>query len=424
MLDIVSSLGPWLAPGEAPFAVATVVAVGGSVPRPVGTSMAVRGDEIVGSLSGGCVEAAVIEACHEAALTGRAHRESFGWSADDAFAVGLTCGGTLDVHVQPVDPGAGHAALDALRAVAAAPADDPAVLVRRIAGDVADDGPRPGGPVAVLLGTAARGTDGAELDRRLRPPRRRPGLPGAAAQVAALVRTGTSGTLRFSAHGGGPVPQDCDLTDDAPVTLLVETRLPAPRMIVCGANDHGAALVAAAPLLGYRVTLVDGRPLFADPRRFPGAEVVVAWPDRYLAAEVDAGRVDERTVVAVLSHDAKFDVPLLALALRSDLAFVGAMGSRRAHADRVAALRDAGVTGAELARLRSPIGLDLGGVTPAETAVAILAEVVAGHRHRTGPGIDGSSSPGGTRTGFAPLSATDGPIHPTSTPTDGDSSWT
>lgn len=428
MLHIVDRLAPWLGPGQPPFAVATVVAASGSVPRPVGTAMAVRADgAVVGSLSGGCVEGAVHAAALDAITTGSCHRETFGYSDDDAFAAGLSCGGTLDVHVQPVLPGD-----DAARALVAitgrsdggaqaasdiapgpgmgatpdgAPrvvraADGRAVaLVRRIDGErrtavLVDD---PGASDERAVARALRDLVGPDV------------LDTAAAQVVAVLRAGGTATVH-AAHGAprptapeeggvrgrglGTAGEETEETE--PVTLLVETRVPAPRFLVFGANDFAGALVRHALLLGYRVTLVDARAVFADARRFPEADVVVEWPDRYLAAEAAAGRVDARTAVAVLTHDAKFDVPLLRLALDLPLAYVGAMGSRRSHAQRVAALRAEGVTDTALARLRSPIGLDLGAVTPEEVAVSITAELVA-TRHG--------------RAVVVPLSGTDGPIH-------------
>ncbi|UKJ64176.1 XdhC family protein [Cellulosimicrobium cellulans] len=383
MLQIVDQLAPWLGPGQPPFAVATVVAASGSVPRPVGTAMAVRADgAVLGSLSGGCVEGAVHAAALDAIASGASRRETFGYSDDDAFAVGLSCGGTLDVHVQPVFPGD-----DAARVLVAlaAPSDGrgPVAIVRRI------DGAR---RTAVLVDDPA-GAGERDVARALRDLVGPASLDAAAAQVVAVLRAGGTATVH-AAHGA---PQDGAACDEAePVTLLVETRLPAPRFLVFGANDFAGALVRHVRLLGYRVTLVDAREVFADARRFPEAEVLVEWPDRYLAAEVGAGRVDVRTAVAVLTHDAKFDVPLLRLALDLPLAYVGAMGSRRSHAQRVAALRAEGVTEAALARLRSPIGLDLGAVTPEEVAVSITAELVA-TRHG--------------RAAVVPLSGTDGPIH-------------
>ncbi|WP_435735269.1 XdhC family protein [Cellulosimicrobium sp. PMB13] len=404
MLHIVDRLSPWLGPGQLPFAVATVVAASGSVPRPVGTAMAVRADgAVVGSLSGGCVEAAVHAAALDAIAAGTCHRETFGYSDDDAFAVGLSCGGTLDVHVQPVFPDDDAArALDALAADAG-----PAALVRRIDGDRR---------TAVLLGAdAARAADEPAVAAALHGLVGSGAVDAAAAQVVAVLRAGGTATVR-AAHtgpdaGAGPAAQsDRDAgtdgtrtttspCDDAsePVTLLVETRLPAPRFLVFGANDFAGALVRGVRLLGYRVTLVDAREVFADARRFPEAdEVVVEWPDRYLAAEAAAGRLDRRTGVAVLTHDAKFDVPLLRLALDLPLAYVGAMGSRRSHEQRVRALRAEGVPDAALARLRSPIGLDLGAVTPDEVAVSVTAEIVAS-RHG--------------RAGVVPLSQSRGPLH-------------
>ena len=400
MLHIVDRLAPWLGPGQPPFAVATVVVASGSVPRPVGTAMAVRADgAVLGSLSGGCVEGAVHAAALDAIASGTSHRETFGYSDDDAFAVGLSCGGTLDVHVQPVLPD--DDATRALHALAArAEPAPPVALVRRIDGRAppAGAGADPASAAAATGARARRGRVGPDS------------LAAAAAQVVAVLRAGGTATVH-AAHGApgaspaagraaAPAPAGtgagdaCDAAE--PVTLLVETRLPAPRFLVCGANDFAGALVRHVRLLGYRVTLVDAREVFADPRRFPEAEVVVEWPDRYLAAEAAAGRLDARTAVAVLTHDAKFDVPLLRLALDLPLAYVGAMGSRRSHVQRVAALRAEGVGEAALARLRSPIGLDLGAVTPEEVAVSITAELVAA-RHG--------------RSAVVPLSSSSGPLH-------------
>jgi xanthine dehydrogenase accessory factor len=154
---------------------------------------------------------------------------------------------------------------------------------------------------------------------------------------------------------------------------------PPPRMLVFGAIDFAAAVARIGGFLGYRVTVCDARPVFATATRFPSAdEVVVDWPHRYLAAEDAAGRIDERTVLCVLTHDPKFDVPLLEVALRlPEVGYIGAMGSRRTHDDRLARLREAGLAEPELKRLSSPIGLDLGARTPEETAVSIAAEIVA-----------------------------------------------
>ncbi|MGP3632600.1 XdhC family protein, partial [Streptomyces sp. 24-1644] len=203
----------------------------------------------------------------------------------------------------------------------------------------------------------------------------------AVAEARAMLDAGRTGSLVIGAEGSR-----CG----APVTLLVESSVPPPRMIVFGAIDFASALVRAGTFLGYRVTVCDARPVFATRARFPEAdEIVVEWPHRYLAAT----EVDARTVLCVLTHDAKFDVPLLEAALKLPVAYVGAMGSRRTHLDRNERLRDAGVTEAELARLHSPIGLDLGARTPEETALSIAAEIVAERRGGSGRPLTGAHTP-------------------------------
>ena len=161
--------------------------------------------------------------------------------------------------------------------------------------------------------------------------------------------------------------------------VFVASHAPRPRMIVFGAIDFAAALTRQGALLGYRVTVCDARPVFATPARFPAAdEVVVDWPDRYLAGQQELDAIDARTVICVLTHDPKFDVPVLAVALRlPQVGYVGAMGSRQTHVDRLDRLREVGLTDAETRRLSSPIGLDLGARTPEETAVSIVAEIIA-----------------------------------------------
>ncbi len=161
--------------------------------------------------------------------------------------------------------------------------------------------------------------------------------------------------------------------------VFVSSYAPVPRLLVFGAIDFAAAVAKLGSFLGYRVTVCDARGVFATSSRFPSAdEVIVDWPHRYLAAEAAAGRIDGRTVICVLTHDPKFDVPLLEVALRlPELGYIGAMGSRRTHDDRLKRLREAGLTEPELARLASPIGLDLGARTPEETAVSIAAEIIA-----------------------------------------------
>ncbi|CAM5285486.1 Xanthine dehydrogenase accessory factor OS=Streptomyces violarus OX=67380 GN=FHS41_000648 PE=4 SV=1 [Streptomyces violarus] len=209
------------------------------------------------------------------------------------------------------------------------------------------------------------------------------------AQARALLDAGRTGTVEVSEDGS-----QCP----GGLTLLVESAVPPPRMIVFGAIDFAAALVRAGKFLGYHVTVCDARPVFATRVRFPDAdEIVVDWPHRYLASTDTERRRrrrrDGRTVLCVLTHDAKFDIPLLTEALRLPVAYVGAMGSRRTHEDRNRRLREAGVSDRELARLRSPIGLDLGARTPEETALSIAAEIVAARHGGTGRPLTGSETP-------------------------------
>ncbi|MGW5884522.1 XdhC family protein, partial [Streptomyces koyangensis] len=204
----------------------------------------------------------------------------------------------------------------------------------------------------------------------------------AASQATALLDAGRTAHITV----GGDGSPGC-----GPRTgLLVVANMPAPRMIVFGAIDFASALVRIGRFLGYHVTLCDARPVFATAARFPDAdEIVVDWPHRYL----ERTETDARTVLCVLTHDAKFDIPLLRLALTLPVAYVGAMGSRRTHLDRNARLREAGVPETALARLRSPIGLDLGAHSPEETALSIAAEIVALRRGGTGVPLRGAHTP-------------------------------
>ncbi|GGW98115.1 XdhC family protein [Streptomyces lomondensis] len=366
MLDLAGPLHEWIEEGR-DFAVATVVAVGGSAPRPPGAALAVAADgTAVGSVSGGCVEGAVYDLCVQALRDGETLVERFGYSDEDAFAVGLTCGGTIDVMITPGIPGtAGRSVAGA--ALSAAARGEPVALARVVRGP------------ARLLGRALLVRPDGSHEGGLG------GDPGldrtAVAEAGALLDSGRTGTVELSEDGshcpGG-------------LTLLVESAVPPPRMIVFGAIDFAAALVRAGKFLGHHVTVCDARPVFATRARFPEAdEIVVDWPDRYLRRT----ETDARTVLCVLTHDAKFDIPLLTEALRLPVAYVGAMGSRRTHQDRERRLREAGVTERELSRLRSPIGLDLGARTPEETAVSIAAEIIAARHGGTGTPLTGSDTP-------------------------------
>jgi xanthine dehydrogenase accessory factor len=352
--------------------VGTVVATFQSAPRPPGASMLVGPDEsAVGSVSGGCVEGAVYELGQSVVSSGVPVLQRYGISDDDAFAVGLTCGGILDVFVEKVSketfPELGEIAADieAGRPVALATViehPDPAVLGRRIV--VRPD------PLAVSDEPAVPTEDSQQV-------RHGRGSLGSARMddavhddAVGLLASGHNATLTY-----GP---DGERRGEG-MRVFVWAFAPKPRLLVFGAIDFAAAVARVGAFLGYHVTVCDARPVFATKSRFPEAdEVVVDWPHRYLQAEQDAGRIDGRTVITVLTHDPKFDVPLLEVALRLPaVAYVGAMGSRRTHEDRLARLKEAGLTDDEIAHLSSPIGLDLGARTPEETAISIAAEIVA-----------------------------------------------
>ncbi|MFF9806559.1 XdhC family protein [Streptomyces coeruleorubidus] len=394
MLNIAEALHGWCRAAR-PFALATVVGTRGSAPLPVGTAVAVDEDgNAVGSISGGCVEGAVYELCRQVLHDrGAPQRAWFGYSDDDAFAVGLTCGGELDVLVQRVDPATRpHLATALAEVVEGRPAavaqvvEGPEELLGGTlyvdaAGGI-QHGTRPGAHQGTRPGThdgthpgTHDGTHPGTLPKALR---REIG-----ARAWALLRAGHTARVEVGGDAG---------TCPERLSVLVHVHASRPRLLVFGAIDFAAALSRTGAFLGYRVTVCDARPVFATPARFPHAdEIVVDWPHRYL----ERTEVDARTAICVLTHDARFDIPLLRLALDLPVGYVGAMGSRRTHDERLRLLTEAGVTEERLARLRSPIGLDLGARTPEETAISITAEIVA-HTNR-GTGL--------------PLSHLSGPIH-------------
>ncbi|MBD8868413.1 XdhC family protein [Nocardioides donggukensis] len=385
MREVMSELLAWWRAGET-VGMGTVVATFRSAPRPAGASMLVGPDgSAVGSVSGGCVEGAVYELAQEVVGSGTPALERYGVSDDDAFAVGLTCGGILDVYVEKVSretfPELEEIAadLDAGRPVAVATVvshPDPALLGRRLL-------VRPEGIVH-----EDRVVDEAESRLEVR------GLSGTtgSARADAAIHDDALGLLGVGRSEVLEYGPDGERRGEG-MRVFVWAFAPKPRMLVFGAIDFAAAVARVGSFLGYQVTVCDARPVFATASRFPEADdVVVDWPHRYLEAEVEAGRIDGRTVICVLTHDPKFDVPLLEVALRlPEVAYVGAMGSRRTHDDRMARLRETGLDEHELSRLSSPIGLDLGARTPEETAVSIAAEIIAGQWGGTGERLAGTT---------------------------------
>ncbi|TQC48987.1 XshC-Cox1 family protein [Rhodococcus sp. WS4] len=341
----------WRAGGTA--GVATVVRTLRSAPRLPGATMTVAPDGVVaGSVSGGCVEAAVYELAREVADTQRPTLRRYGVSSDDSFDVGLTCGGELDIFVEAVS----QRTFPQLQTVADNLAAHRPTAVATIIAHPDDN--RVGARLVIENDTVAGTLGSARTDAAVRDDAR------------GLLAVGRSTVLSYGPEG--------ERQGDG-MEVFVASHAPPPRMLIFGAVDFAAALAQQGSLLGYRVTVCDARPVFATPARFPAAdEVVVEWPHRYLAAQADDGAIDATTVICVLTHDPRFDVPVLDIALRLPrVGYVGAMGSRSTHTDRLRRLRQAGLTDTVLSRLRSPIGLDLGARTPEETAVSIVAEVIA-----------------------------------------------
>ncbi len=362
MRDVLDALTAWS--GTDGVGLATVIDTSQSAPRQPGASLAVHPDgRVIGSVSGGCVEGAVVEIAQGVMAGDPPSRTRFGISDEQAMGVGLTCGGEIEVFVDVLSA----PDLDrVLRVHELVHADEPVAVATVV------DGPATHGARVVVTTDDADGTLGNE------------GLDVAVVDDArGMLAQATTGLRHY-----GPTGQR--RLDD--VTVFIDVHAPRPRMYVFGAIDFAAAVARIGRFLDFHVTVCDARRMFATRERFPFADEVVAeWPHRFLAR----APVDRRTIICVLTHDPKFDVPVLEVALRTDAAYVGAMGSRRTHEDRLARLREVGMTDEELARLRSPIGLDLGARTPEETAVSIAAEIIALRW-----GGDGR-----------PLAAADGPIH-------------
>jgi xanthine dehydrogenase accessory factor len=382
MRDIVDGLIAWRSRGE-PFALATVIRTWSSAPRPAGTTMAVSASgEVLGSISGGCVEGATYEVAQQVIGSGRSEVMRFGVTDDDAFAAGLTCGGTIEVFVEPVG-------------------DEQYPMLDRILDAI--KGHRP-----TVLATVTSGTDVGQhyaLDED--------GLNGLVSvlgsrndllpRMAAMLSTSDTDVVELEQATGALTP----------ASVFVQSFAPPPRMIVFGAIDFAAAVASIGQFLGYHVTVCDARAVFTTPARFPTVDrLVVDWPHRFLETE----KVDESTVLCVLTHDEKFDIPLLEVALRSRAGYIGVMGSRRTHARRLEALREEGVPEWQLERLSSPIGLDLGARTSEETAVSIAAEIIAATRGGSGVSLrecrgaihrEAVALPGEDTTGAAPRQPTD-----------------
>ena len=343
--EILPELDRWLQDGEE-VALATLFRVRGSAPRLPGARLSLtRAAGMAGSVSGGCVETDVYERALGVLDSGQADVATYGIADELAFEVGLSCGGSIDVLIERFRP---DEAWSALRE--AAETQQPAVYLSAIS---------PAG----LLGRHLTLTTGG-----------RAGSIDPAADEA-LISQAESLLV-----DGGSTVLTATLGEEQ-VEVFAEAFLPTPRVLIVGATHVAIPLSRMAREAGFRVIVIDARSIFATRERFPEAdEVIRSWPKDAL----DRLGLDAYAYVVILSHDPKFDLPTLRRALRSPARYIGAMGSRSTHARRLAVLREEGFSDADLARVRAPIGLDIGAQTPEEIAVAILAEMVAARRGKQG----------------------------------------
>jgi xanthine dehydrogenase accessory factor len=375
MRELLQTLQDWTSEGVS-ISRAVVIRTFGSSPRREGATMVRAADgRLSGSVSGGCVEGATAEHMAAAAVSGEQRVVRFGVSDEQAWDVGLACGGTIDVLVQPVVPPAAYEAVLATQVgtnggravVTPLPEGSPGA---GIGGSQSGPAAPPAPSLVVHEDGRLEGSLGAgHLDRAL-------------TEVALrAIASGTSGVVELGGR-----------------QLFVEAFAVRPRLVVVGAVEVAVALVRLAAELDYETVLIDGRPAFATRDRFPSVDqLLIGWPDD-VADEVGLG---PRDAVAVLSHDPKFDDPAITEALRRGCRYVGAIGSRKTQRARRTRLEAAGVPAPQLARLRGPIGLDLGGREPAETALAILAEIVAARHAASGEPLT-ATGPAGPAAAWPP----------------------
>lgn len=349
MRDLLTDYQRFVATGK-PFGRAVVTSVWGSAPRPEGSCMLAAADgAIAGSVSGGCVEGATALEIEAAIARGSPKLVTYGVSDERAWEVGLACGGTIKVFVEPtVRP----------EVLEAARGNGGEVVVSIVTG------PGMGGSVRVLENGRVEGKFPVNL-------------PMDAVRDAALAALRKETSMSQALESA-----------DGPITLFLEVFPRRPRLVIFGGVQIAVALVPLAKALGYHTIVADGREAFLDRQRFPEAdELILAWPEEAFARI----GLDSACYVCVLSHDPKFDEPALAVALRSPATYVGAIGSRKTQVARRERLRESGLTESQVERLHGPIGLDLGGRHPAETALAILAQMTAVRYGRTAGRADGAT---------------------------------
>lgn len=342
MRDVIAEVEKWRAQGKE-VAVATVVRVWGSAPRPPGSKLVISSaGEMAGSVSGGCVEGAVFQEAQEVLASGRAKRLTFGVSNEDAWAVGLSCGGEIQILVE---------LLEEIPYLTLKGALDKDQLVAE---------------ATVLTGPG--------LGRKafLWPDGLRIGELGSSALDSLFPEAATRCFGTFGAEVATMEEGAAPAT--SPAEIFVQAHAPRPQLIVVGAVHTAIPLVSFAKTLGFHTVVVDPRETFASPERFPHADLLLAqWPQEAFSGL----SFNEATYLAVLSHDPKIDQPALEGVLRQPLRYIGALGSKKTHKKRVAALKDAGFSEQEIGRIHAPIGLHLGGRRPEEIAVAIIAQMIA-----------------------------------------------
>jgi xanthine dehydrogenase accessory factor len=346
MREVLEAVEGWRREGKG-VALATVVSVWGSAPRRPGAKMAISSaGEVAGSVSGGCVEGAVVEAAGEALAAGEPRLLSFGVSDETAWSVGLSCGGEIVVYVEPVARDGEWEEVH--RALAAALREERLAAVATVIA-----GPGAGRRSLLAPGGERRGSLGsAERDR------------AAEAHLGEALRT--FAPVRFAVEDGA--------AEDVSADVFLEPHPPRPRLVLVGAVHTAIPLLAIARELGFWTCVIDPRSAFATPERFAGADQLLReWPQDALPRL----GLNEATYLATLSHDPKIDLPALEVALASPCRYIGALGSKRTHAKRVAALGERGFTAEAITRIHAPIGLDVGAQSPAEVAVAIAGQIVA-----------------------------------------------
>ena len=342
MRDIIPHLMRWRERGEQ-AALATVIKTWGSSPRPAGAKMAVNEHgEFAGSVSGGCVEAAVIEAAAQTIATGMPKLLRFGVSDEQAWSVGLTCGGSIEVLVEHL------------------PAREQGVMAEWLRGLEQRE--------TLVVATLLRG-DAQNVGRHML-------LRADGAWRGEMPQPGVSAFVRERAPAFS-LREQADLVSLDEWEIFIESIFPAPKLVIVGAVHIAIPLVTLAKTLDYQVFLIDPRGAFATDERFPHVDRLVRqWPDEALQEiGIDAG-----TCLVILTHDAKLDDPALKFALQHRPAYIGILGSKRTHEKRIARLKEAGISQEQLARVHAPIGLDISASTPAEIALSIMGEIVARRR--------------------------------------------